>query len=153
VSSIKAAEARQAIGDGATEIDMVLDLGSLCAGEDQAVIDDIGTVVTAADGHIVKVICESHLLDDQQIERSCAAVSAAGAHFIKTCTGFSGGDATAAAVRLMRRCVAPHVRVKASGGIRDRTTAEALLAAGADRLGCSATQAILTGADAATTSY
>jgi deoxyribose-phosphate aldolase len=147
---IKAAEARRAVADGAEELDMVIALGALVSGDrDDQVQEDIASVVAAAEGRPVKVIIESHLLTDAQIERACRLSLAAGAAFVKTCTGFSGGGATEHAVRLMRRCVGDRARVKASGGIRDRATAETMVAAGADRLGCSATQAILAGATAA----
>ena len=105
----KAAEAAQAVADGTTEIDMVINGGHLVAGDDQYVIDDIAAVVKAAQGHPVKVILECCLLDDEQIVRACEDAVAAGASFVKTSTGFSTGGATVHDVALMtwRSCARP----------------------------------------------
>ncbi len=138
----KAAEAAQAVADGTTEIDMVINGGHLVAGDDQYVIDDIAAVVKAAQGHPVKVILECCLLDDEQIVRAivraCEDAVAAGASFVKTSTGFSTGGATVHDVALMRKTVGSRCKVKAAGGIHTKEEALAMVEAGADRLGCSA---------------
>ena len=134
----KAAEAAQAVADGTTEIDMVVNGGHLVAGDDQYVIDDIAAVVRAAQGHPVKVILECCLLDDEQIVRACEDAVAAGASFVKTSTGFSTGGATVHDVALMRKTVGDRCKVKAAGGIHTKEEALAMVEAGADRLGCSA---------------
>lgn len=142
----KAWETQRAVALGATEIDMVLSVGSLIAGEDDDVRSDIAAVVKAAGGKLVKVILETSMLNDEQKERGCRLSVAAGAHFVKTSTGFGGGGATAADIALMRRVVGAEVGVKASGGIRDAATAIAMIEAGATRLGVSAGVAIVSGA-------
>lgn len=144
-SAVKAVEARRAVEDGADEVDMVLALGALRAGEHAAVRDDIAAVVAAAARARVKVILETALLTDAEKEIGARLAVQAGAHFVKTCTGFGGGGATEADVALLRRVVGPAFGVKASGGIRTRAQAVALLAAGADRLGCSMSVAVVTG--------
>lgn len=141
----KASETRQAIKDGADEIDMVINIGWLKGGENDAVFDDIRSVVEAAQGRPVKVILEtSKLTRDEKITGS-AISKAAGAAFVKTSTGFGGGGATAEDVALMRAVVGPDIGVKASGGVRTVDDARRMLAAGADRLGASASVAIVTG--------
>jgi len=143
--SIKAAEAEWAVQQGARELDMVLALGALKDGEDEAVGEDIAGVVNAAGSKaIVKVILETPLLTPDEIERSVRLATQAGAAFVKTCTGFFGG-ATVDAVRLMRRTAPPSVGVKASGGIRTLAEAWAMIQAGANRIGTSAAVAIATG--------
>lgn len=142
-TAAKVAEASQALADGATELDMVLNIGWLRSGLDDLVEADIRAVVEAAEGHITKVIFETAYLDDGQIVRACELASAAGADFVKTSTGFGGGGATVEHIRLMRASAAPQVRVKASGGVRGLDTALAMLDAGADRLGTSASATIL----------
>lgn len=134
----KAAEAAQAVADGTTEIDMVINGGHLVAGDDQYVIDDIAAVVKAAQGHPVKVILECCLLNDEQIVRACEDAVTAGASFVKTSTGFSTGGATVHDVALMRKTVGDRCKVKAAGGIHTKEEALAMVEAGADRLGCSA---------------
>jgi deoxyribose-phosphate aldolase len=141
----KAAETRQAVADGADEIDMVVNVGWLKSGELEAVLADITAVVQAAGGKTVKVIIETILLTDEEKVAACYLSKKAGAHFVKTSTGFSGGGATVEDVALMRRVVGQDLEVKASGGIRDREAAEAMISAGADRLGCSAGVAIVSG--------
>lgn len=141
----KAAETRQAIADGAQEIDMVIDIGALKGGDHDHVFDDIRAVVQAAQGRPVKVILETSLLNRDEKIVGCAISKAAGAHFVKTSTGFAGGGATVDDIRLMRAVVGPDMGVKASGGVRDLNDARAMLAAGADRLGASASVAIVTG--------
>lgn len=142
-SDVKAFECAAAVRDGATEVDMVIDLGALHAGQDDRVAADVAAVVAAADGRPVKVIIETSLLDDAQKRRACVASEAGGAAFVKTSTGFGGGGATVDDVVLMRSVVGPRLRIKASGGIRTRALALALLDAGADRLGTSAGVALL----------
>jgi deoxyribose-phosphate aldolase len=139
----KVAEARQALTDGAAELDMVLNIGWLRSGFDERVTADIRAVVEAAEGHIVKVIFETSYLDADEIVRACTATEAAGADFVKTSTGFGGGGATLEDVRLMRASVGPGVQVKSSGGVRSLERAIAMLDAGCTRLGTSATATIL----------
>lgn len=140
---IKVDEARLAVEDGADEIDMVLDVGSLLEADTARVREDIEAVVDAVAGRVVKVILETSLLTEEAKRRACHAAREAGAHFVKTSTGFGGGGATVADVRLMRSVVRDGMRIKASGGIRDYATAVAMVEAGADRLGCSASVAIV----------
>lgn len=132
-------EARCAAEDGASEIDMVLPIGALKAGDDETVRETIGAVVEAVTGRaIVKVIIEACLLTDAEKVRACQLAESVGAAFVKTSTGFSSGGATEHDVALMRKSVSPAVQVKAAGGIRDRETALRMIAAGADRIGASA---------------
>ena len=139
----KAAEARQAVIDGTTEIDMVINVGKLIDGDDDYVVNDVAEVVKAADGHPVKVILECCLLDDEQIVRACKDCVKAGASFVKTSTGFSTGGATVEDVRLMRQTVGNACKIKAAGGIHSKDEALAMVEAGADRLGTSASVAIV----------
>lgn len=132
-------EARCAAEDGASEIDMVLPIGALKAGDDETVRETIGAVVEAVTGRaIVKVILEACLLTDAEKVRACQLAESVGAAFVKTSTGFSSGGATEHDVALMRKSVSSAVQVKAAGGIRDRKTALRMIAAGADRIGASA---------------
>ncbi|EFM12751.1 deoxyribose-phosphate aldolase [Paenibacillus curdlanolyticus YK9] len=148
-TKIKAAEADAAVEDGAAEIDMVLPIGALLEGRYGVVAYDIGAVVRAVEGHaIVKVIMETGMLSDEQKSEACRVAEAAGAHYVKTSTGFGIGGATEADIKLMRASVTPGIGVKASGGIRDRDTAIIMLNAGANRLGTSAGIAIVTAAPA-----
>lgn len=142
---VKVAETRTAIGDGAREIDMVISLTALKSGHHQQVLDDVRAVTEAAHAEkaLVKVIIESCLLTDDEKRRMCEIVTTAGADFIKTSTGFSSGGATLHDVMLLRKNVGEHVKVKASGGIRDRQTALDMVHAGADRLGTSSGVAIV----------
>jgi deoxyribose-phosphate aldolase len=144
---VKAYEARRAIEDGACEVDMVLNVGALRSGDDAFVRRDIAGVVEVAHrlGARVKVILETCLLDEDQKVRACELSRGAGADFVKTSTGFSAGGATVEDVALMRRVVGPRMGVKASGGVRDTRTAKAMLAAGATRIGASASVAIVGG--------
>ncbi len=146
---IKAAEAAAARADGAREIDMVILLGALKGGDRDAARADIAAVRAAISGATLKVIIETAMLDDHLKTLACEIAVAAGADFVKTSTGYGGGGATLHDVALMRRIVGPSIGVKASGGIRDRATAEAMVAAGATRLGCSASVAIVGGGAAA----
>lgn len=141
----KVQETLQAISDGAQEIDMVINIGWLKGGDHDAVYDDIAAVVAAAQGRPVKVILETSMLDRDQKIAGSALSKAAGAAFVKTSTGFGGGGATAEDIALMRSVVGPTLGVKASGGVRTADDARRFLAAGANRLGASASVAIVTG--------
>lgn len=138
-SEVKVFETGQAIKSGAVEVDMVINIGALKDGDDNSVEKDIAGVVGAAKGQaLVKVILETCLLNDEEIERASRLAITAGADFVKTSTGFSSGGATTEAVHIMRKTVGPSKGVKASGGIRDKETVEAMIAAGATRIGASA---------------
>ena len=143
-SAGKAAEAAQAVLDGASEIDMVCQIGALKDVLQDLFIDDVRRVVDAADGGQVKVILETCLLTDDEKRRGAQWTRMAGAAFVKTSTGFGGSGATEDDVRLLRAEVGPDFGVKASGGIRDRAAADRMIAAGANRLGTSASVAIVT---------
>jgi deoxyribose-phosphate aldolase len=145
---IKAAEAELAIAEGATEVDMVINIGALKAGDTKTVEDEVKAVVTAArktKGVIVKVIVEACLLTDAEKETVCRLLLDTGADFVKTSTGFSTGGATAADVALFRRVVGDKMRIKAAGGVRTLEDAQKMIAAGADRLGSSNGVAIVSG--------
>ncbi len=146
----KLAEAATALADGATELDMVINLTDLKSGrvgEVQAEVEALARCCHAQ-GALLKVIIETALLDAAEIETVCGCCAAAGADFVKTSTGFASRGASVEDVQLMRRVLPPHVRIKAAGGIRSRATALALLAAGADRLGSSNSLALLLEDDA-----
>lgn len=145
LTEAKAAETRLAVGAGADEVDMVINIGWLLDGEYDAVRDDIAAVVKAADGKCVKVIIEACLLTDEQKVKACELSVEAGATFVKTSTGFSTGGATVADVALMRKTVGDRCLVKAAGGIHTADEARAMVEAGADRLGCSAGIQIMAG--------
>ena len=144
-TSIKVAETEGAIAAGAQEIDMVLNIGELCAGNLDAVQADIAAVVAAAHSHraIVKVILETALLTDAQKAAACDLSKRVGADFVKTSTGFSTHGATVHDVALMRRVVGPDTGVKASGGVRTLDDLKAMTAAGANRIGTSAGVSII----------
>jgi deoxyribose-phosphate aldolase len=139
-TSIKVKEARQAMADGATEIDMVIHIGALKAGDYDAVQEDIAAVAAAchAGGALLKVIIEAVLLSDEEKVIACRLAQAAGADFVKTSTGFAGGGATVEDVRLMRQTVGPQMGIKAAGGVRSYADAMAMVEAGATRIGASA---------------
>lgn len=139
----KAYEARWAVDNGADEVDMVLNVGWLLAGEDDAVRADIAAVVEAAQGRCVKVILETCYLNDEQIERACRLSVEAHATFVKTSTGFGTGGATVHDVALMTKAVNGAAKVKASGGIHTAEEAAAMVEAGADRIGTSSGIAIV----------
>jgi deoxyribose-phosphate aldolase len=145
--AVKAVEAGQAIRDGAGEIDMVIDIGALRSGDLVLVERDIAGVVAVCrtGGAVCKVIIEAAMLSDEEKVAACLLAKRAGADFVKTSTGFGPGGATVRDVALMRRAVGPEIGVKAAGGIRTRADAEALIAAGATRLGTSAGVAIVAG--------
>ncbi|MDW8327876.1 MAG: deoxyribose-phosphate aldolase [Anaerolineales bacterium] len=142
---VKAYEAARALELGAREIDMVINIGALRSGDEATVARDIRTVAKAvrAGGGLLKVILETALLTDDQKRAACRIAKKCGADFVKTSTGFAGGGATVADVALMRETVGPKMGVKAAGGIRSLADAQALIAAGANRLGTSAGVAIM----------
>lgn len=143
---IKAYEARRAVEQGAEEVDMVINIGALKSKDYALVEQDIHCVVQAAGKHaLVKVILETSLLTRDEKVMGCTLSKAAGAEYVKTSTGFSGGGATVEDVQLMRETVGPEMGVKASGGVRTREDAEKMVAAGATRLGASAGVKIVRG--------
>jgi deoxyribose-phosphate aldolase len=144
---VKTFEAQTALKDGATEIDMVINIGAVKAGDLTLVARDIYEVVKVvhAAGAIVKVIIETALLNDEEKVTACLLSKEAGADFVKTSTGFSGGGATVEDINLMRRVVGPDMGVKASGGVRDFEDARNMVKAGATRLGASAGVKIVQG--------
>lgn len=139
----KVAEVRQALADGGVELDMVVNIGWVRSGLLDAVEQDIRAVVEAADGHVVKVILETALLDDEQIAVASAAADRAGAHFVKTSTGFAGGGANLHDLAIMQANVSERVELKASGGVRSLDTVLEMLAEGVTRFGTSGTATIL----------
>lgn len=147
-SAVKAFETKDAIANGADEIDMVINIGALKAGNDALVLDDIKAVVDASGDKLVKVIIEACLLTDDEKVRACQLSKEAGADYVKTSTGFSTGGATVADVALMRKTVGPDMGVKASGGARSYEDAIAFIEAGASRIGASSGVAIMNGAQA-----
>lgn len=145
-SEVKALETKDAIEKGAHEVDMVINVGALKDGENSKVEEDIRAVVEAAKGNaLVKVIIETSLLTDEEKRRACELSVKAGADYVKTSTGFSGGGATVEDIRLMRKVVGPETGVKASGGVRNTEDAESIIEAGATRIGASSGVAIVTG--------
>lgn len=143
MTEVKAFEARACVDAGATEVDMVIDIGALVSGYDDMVRDDIRAVVEAAAPAHVKVILEVHYLTDEQIVRGAQLVSEAGAAFAKTATGFTPSGATPHNVALLRQGAAPETQVKAAGGISTLADVIAVMEAGATRVGISRTKAIL----------
>ncbi len=141
----KVVEARRALADGATELDMVLQIGALRSGRDADVEADIAAVVEVAHaaGAIVKVIFENAYLRDEEKVRACRLAEAAGADFVKTSTGFAPSGATHADLALMRASSSPHVQVKAAGGVRTLDALLAVMALGVTRIGATATKAII----------
>lgn len=144
-SAVKAFETKDAIENGAGEIDMVLNIGALKAGEFDLVRDDIKAVVDAANGTLVKVIMETCLLTDEEKVKACELSVEAGADFVKTSTGFSAGGATAEDIALMRKTVGPDLGVKASGGVRSLEDMNTMIENGATRIGASSGVAIMNG--------
>lgn len=141
---VKVAEAQQALADGATELDMVLNIGALRSGRADDVREDILAVVEVAKGKaLVKVILENAYLTDKQKVQACKLAEAAGADFVKTSTGFAPTGATLADLKLMRSSVSPRVQVKAAGGIRTLEAALEVIDVGVTRIGATATAAIL----------
>ncbi|MDO3675789.1 deoxyribose-phosphate aldolase [Paenibacillus ehimensis] len=143
---VKAFEVREAIAAGATEVDMVINIGALKDKQDDVVEHDIRAVVEAAKGKaLTKVIIETCLLTDEEKERACRLAVKAGADFVKTSTGFSTGGATVADIALMRKTVGPDIGVKASGGVRSLEDVKAMVQAGATRIGSSSGVSIVKG--------
>lgn len=142
-TELKAAEAAWVVAHGAQEVDMVIDIGSLKAGDLAAVRDDIAAVKKACGKALLKVIIEACLLEDHEKVAACQLSRDAGADFVKTSTGFSRGGATAADVALMRQAVGDALEVKASGGVRTYDDAVRMIEAGASRIGASASVAIV----------
>ena len=143
-TATKVQESARAMEDGAVELDMVMNIGLLLSGEDQAVQDDIAAVVETAGGNaIVKVILENAYLSDEQKVVACRLAEAAGADYVKTSTGFAPTGATIEDLRLMRSTVGPKVKVKAAHGVRTLDALLAVIEAGADRCGATATATIL----------
>ena len=138
-------EAGIAINNGANELDMVINIGYLLSERFEFIIDEISSITDYAHNHgvLVKVIIETGLLTDNQKITACELAVKAGADFVKTCTGFNGGQATVEDIRLIRKVVGNKAKTKASGGIRDLATALAMIEAGADRLGTSSGVAIM----------
>lgn len=141
--TVKAFEAKEAVENGADEVDMVLNIGALKSGDEAMVLEDMKAVREAAKDAVVKVILETCLLTDEEKKKACALAKEAGLDFVKTSTGFSTAGATVEDVKLMREAVGDSMGVKASGGIRDTETAEAMIAAGASRIGASKSIAII----------
>ncbi|UVI32119.1 deoxyribose-phosphate aldolase [Paenibacillus spongiae] len=149
-TKVKVFEAETAAQDGASEIDMVVPIGAAAEGRYGTVAYDISAIVRAVEGQaIVKVIIETGMLDHEHKAEVCRVAEAAGAHYVKTSTGFGPGGATEDDIRLMRASVTKAIGVKASGGIRDAQAAVKMLLAGANRLGTSAGIAIINGAASA----
>jgi len=144
LSETKAEEAALVIKMGAQEVDMVINVGRLKVHDDKYVEDEIRLVKHACGDVLLKVIIESCLLNDEEIERACKLAKNAGADYVKTSTGFSSGGATVHAVTLMRKTVGPKMGVKASGGVRGKEDALAMIEAGASRIGASSGVKIVT---------
>lgn len=147
----KSFETKDAIAKGATEVDMVINIAELKGGNDDYIVDDIKAVVEAAKGKaLVKVIIETCLLTDEEKKRACELAVKAGTDYVKTSTGFSTGGATVEDIKLMRETVGSDIGVKASGGVRDLEGAQAMIDAGATRIGASAGVKIVQGETADT---
>ncbi|CYW92503.1 deoxyribose-phosphate aldolase [Streptococcus suis] len=146
--AVKAFETKDAISNGADEIDVVINIGALKTGNYDLVLEDIKAVVAASGDKLVKVIIEACLLTDDEKVKACQLSQEAGADYVKTSTGFSTGGATVADVALMRKTVGPDMGVKASGGARSYEDAIAFIEAGASRIGASSGVAIMNGARA-----
>jgi len=145
-SATKAFETTNAIENGATEVDMVINIGALKDKNYDLVKEDIKAVVDAAKGKaLTKVIIETSLLNDEEKEKACVLAVEAGTDFVKTSTGFSTGGATVEDIALMRKTVGPDIGVKASGGVRSSEDTEKMIAAGATRIGASSGVAIVNG--------
>ncbi|WP_312117364.1 deoxyribose-phosphate aldolase [Brevibacillus reuszeri] len=152
-SEVKAAETSDAIRNGATEVDMVLNVGALKSGDLETVKADVAAVKRAAGDVLLKVILETGLLTDEEKETACKLCVEAGADYVKTSTGFGPGGATVEDIALMRKTVGADVGVKASGGVRDGEAALAMIEAGASRIGTSSGVSIVTGAKTAGSGY
>ena len=139
---VKVFETEDAIRNGADEIDMVMDIGLAKSGDWEGVLEEIKAVKASCNGHILKVIVEACQLTREEKIAACRVVSMSGADFIKTSTGFASGGAAVEDVALFREHISPDVRIKAAGGIRTFEQAQAMLEAGADRIGASALVAL-----------
>lgn len=137
-TAVKVCETSEAVNAGADEIDMVINVSALKNGDDAAVLDEIRSIRKACSGKVLKVIIETCLLTEDEKIRCCKMVTEAGADYIKTSTGFGSAGAKSEDIALFRRYIGPDVKMKAAGGIRTREQMEAFLAAGCDRIGCSA---------------
>ncbi len=144
-TAVKVYETEDALKNGADEIDMVINIGALKAKDYQTVLQDIQAVRQACLGHVLKVIIETSQLTDEEKVKACELSAQAQADFVKTSTGFTGGGATAPDVALMRKSVPAHMQVKASGGVRTREDFDAMVAAGATRIGASSGVKIVEG--------
>lgn len=142
-TSVKVFEASNAIKDGAQEIDMVINIGGFLSGNYRMIENEIKEVVAAANGHCVKVIIETCLLNDEQIIKACEIVSKTKATFVKTSTGFSTAGANPRIVKLMKDTVGDTVKVKAAGGVRNKEELKLMIEAGADRIGTSSGVALV----------
>ncbi|SES82027.1 deoxyribose-phosphate aldolase [Anaerobranca gottschalkii] len=153
-TEVKRFETKDALDKGATEIDMVLNVGMMKSGDYDYVLNDIKAVVEEAKGRgIVKVILETCYLTEEEIEKACQLSMEAGADFVKTSTGFGTNGATVEHIQLMRKTVGEDKGVKASGGIRNKEVAEAMVRAGANRIGASSSIAIVEGKEASQGTY
>ncbi|MGH4119022.1 deoxyribose-phosphate aldolase [Clostridium sp.] len=151
---VKAFEAKQAIENGAQEIDMVVNVGAIKSNKYDVVKEDIKAVVEASKGRaLVKVILETCLLTDDEKVKVCVICKEAGADFVKTSTGFSTGGATVHDVKLMRETVGPNMGVKAAGAVRTAEDAKAVIEAGASRIGASSSIAIVNGTKDSNSDY
>lgn len=148
-SAAKIAETRQALADGADEIDMVINLTDVKNGDYQKVEDEIRTLKKETGNKVLKVIIEACYLDENEKIAMCRAVTAAGADYIKTSTGFGTGGATLADVQLFKQYIGADVKIKAAGGVRSVADMEAFLAAGVSRIGTSSAVSLVRGQDAA----
>ena len=144
-TAVKVYETQDALKNGADEIDMVINIGALKARDYKTVLEDIKAVRRACEGHVLKVIIETSQLTDEEKVKACELSAEAGADFVKTSTGFTGGGATAADVALMRKSIPAHMQVKASGGVRTREDFDAMVAAGTTRIGASSGVKIIEG--------
>lgn len=144
-SAVKAYETKDALNNGADEIDMVINIGALKDKDYDTVLADIQAVRQACQGHTLKVIIETSQLTDDEKVKVCEISAQAGADFVKTSTGFTGGGATAADVALMKKSIPAHMQVKASGGVRTREDFDAMVSAGATRIGASSGVKIVEG--------
>lgn len=142
-TEIKAAEAKLAVEQGAHEVDMVINIGAAKSGDWKTVENDIREVVKASGKATVKVILETCYLTDEEKVKACEASKKAGAHFVKTSTGFGTGGATAEDIKLMKKTVGTSMKIKASGGVRTYHDAIKMLEAGADRIGASSSVSII----------
>ncbi|WP_353894404.1 deoxyribose-phosphate aldolase [Proteinivorax hydrogeniformans] len=152
-SETKAFETKDAIAKGATEIDMVLNVGQMKSQNYDYVQEDIKAVVQAANGVTVKVILETCYLTDEEIVKACEFSVQANANFVKTSTGFGTGGATKEHIKLMRDTVGPEIGVKASGGVRDQKTAKEMVDSGATRIGASSSIDIVKGSASGNSDY